>query len=127
MMNFDSVILYSIMLIVIAQFIWSKIKPPKVDNDLHHFSKSAKELGQHKYEKIIRLNQSFIDKNALEEYASLVRDATQSLSMYMDTTERTSDRQELERQAIYWMTWTKYYQKKFERLEQKYNFMIEDD
>jgi coenzyme F420-reducing hydrogenase alpha subunit len=125
-MNVDSMILYALMLIIIIQFIWSKTQPPKMDRDIHHFSDKAKEFGQKQYNKVLHLNRYFQDKKTLEEYALLIKDSVQSFSMYIDTAE-LSDIKELERQAIYWMKWAEYYEKRIEKLNRKYRFINADE
>ncbi|NOT10308.1 MAG: hypothetical protein HOP23_00485 [Methylococcaceae bacterium] len=113
------------MFIIIAQFIWSRTRPPEIDKTLHLFSAKAKGFGQEQYEKVLRLNRNFEDKKILEEYASLVRDAVQSFEMYIDTS-GISDLQELNRQAKYWMIFTEHYKNRYEKLERRYNFIAED-
>ncbi len=112
-------------IIVIIIFVLFTLSPPSKDEKIHHFSDAAIKEGQKQYERVLRLNENFEDKEILEKYAVLVRESVQTVGMYMATTE-IKDPYELDRQANYWMVWSKYYMNKYKKLEQKHNFVLND-
>ena len=112
-------------IILVAMFAWHKLGPPPKDEKIHNFSDAAIEEGQKQYEKVLNLNENFEDKEILEKYAALVRESVKTVGMYMGTT-KIKDPYEVDRQAQYWMVWSKYYMSKYKKLEQKYNFVINE-
>jgi hypothetical protein len=120
----ESLFLYTLMFVIIAAYVLSKFRPPRRDKNLHNYTDAAINAGQKKYEEVLTLNASFEDRELLEKYANLVKEAIQSLHMYLATTE-IEEIEEVERQAIYWMYWIVYYQKQFSKLGAKHHFVTE--
>ena len=122
-MSEDQIALYILMATIVGWYIWSKIRPPSKDKNLHHISDEAKISAHEHFEKVLIANKDFENQKLLEEYAALVKEEVQSILMYFEST-KFEDVQEVERRAIYWMNWSKYYMGKTKRMVNKHGFKV---
>jgi len=97
------------------------IPKPKYDGKLHNFSVEAINLGKESFEKIIRLNSDHPDQEIVTIYASCCEEGHKILKMYMDTTTRVRNIEDIEKQALYWAAWMQEYMKKTEDMRLAHN------